>query len=154
MRAAIIQVFNNQLQRVIPFFDLNVRDNSQRVGARLKLIRHLILMNVKLKLMESALRATSSHGQHRGVRVSLDRYEAQQSKEQGNITPDTSKSTFVQTFQQMYGKISWAALRGSDKLFSVGYTGGFGEQGVDAGGPYRECLTEVCTTFLASTYAR
>ena len=39
-------------------------------------------------------------------------------------------------------------MRGSDKLFSVGYTGGFGEQGVDAGGPYRECLTEVCTNLF------
>jgi hypothetical protein len=145
MRAAVVQVFNDQLERVIPFIDLNVRDNSQRVGARLKVIRHLVLMSVKMKLMDAALRATSSRGHHRSVQVVINRYKAQQSKEQGFISPDTSKSSFVQTFKQMYGKISWASLRGSEKVFRVSYAGGLGEQGVDAGGPYRETLTEVCT---------
>ena len=58
----------------------------------------------------------------------LDRYEAQQSKERGHITPDLSTSTFVQTFKQMYGKIAWGSLRGPDKVFRVSYDGGFGEQ--------------------------
>ena len=126
------------------FFAVQVRENSQRVGAKLKLIRHLVLMSIKSKLMDTALRATSSRGHHRQPQVVINRYQAQQSKEQGHITPDTSKSSFVQTFSQMYGKITWASLRGTEKVFRVSYAGGLGEQGVDAGGPYRETLTEVC----------
>ena len=53
--------------------DLNVRDNSERIGAKLKIIRHLILMNVKTKLMESALTSTSNRGHHRRTQISLDR---------------------------------------------------------------------------------
>merc|ERR1712166_1527556 len=144
-RASIILVFNEQLKKIIPFVDLNVRDNSERIGAKLKIIRHLILMNVKTKLMESALTSTSNRGHHRRTQINLDRYKAQQSKENKQINPDVSKSTFIQTFKQMYNKISWNSLCGTDKVFSVKYVGGFGEQGVDAGGPYRECLTEVVT---------
>ena len=68
------------------------------------------------------------------VKIYFYRYKAQQSKENKQINPDVSKSTFIQTFKQMYNKISWNSLCGTDKVFSVKYVGGFGEQGVDAGG--------------------
>ena len=66
-------MFNEQLKKIIPFVDLNVRDNSERIGAKLKIIRHLILMNVKTKLMESALTSTSNRGHHRRTQINLDR---------------------------------------------------------------------------------
>ena len=142
-------MFNQQLERVIPFVDLNVRDQSQRIGARLKSIRHLVLMKVKSTLMDTALRATANRGHHRQPNISINRYQAQQSKEQGCVTPDTSKCSFVQVFQQMYNKIKWSALRSSEKVFRVTYAGGLGELGIDAGGPYRETMTEVCTDLFS-----
>jgi E3 ubiquitin-protein ligase HERC2 len=144
-----VQVFNQQLERVIPFVDLNVPDQSQRIGARLKSIRHLVLMKVKSTLMDTALRATANRGHHRQPNISINRYQAQQSKEQGCVTPDTSKCSFVQVFQQMYNKIKWSALRSSEKVFRVTYAGGLGELGIDAGGPYRETMTEVCTDLFS-----
>merc|ERR1712166_756186 len=102
-------------------------------------------MNVKTKLMESALTSTSNRGHHRRTQINLDRYKAQQSKENKQINPDVSKSTFIQTFKQMYNKISVGTVCVVPTKCLVKYVGGFGEQGVDAGGPYRECLTEVVT---------
>jgi hypothetical protein len=141
-RAAVIQSFNDQLAPVIPFLDLMAHESSDRIGARLKSIRHLVLMSVKTKLMDSALRSTQGNS---GTSVTLDRYAAQQSKESRTISPDSSQSCFVQVFHQLYGRVAPRNLRKSDRVFDAGWRGGLGEGGVDAGGPYREALTTVCT---------
>jgi len=89
MRASVVMVFNAQLERIIPFVDLNVRSESERVGARLKHIRHLILMRVKSKLMENALVATRSRGHHRQPQVKVSTFI---------ITfTSTFRSTFIST---------------------------------------------------------
>jgi hypothetical protein len=142
VRAAVVQSFNDQLAPVIPFLDLMAHESSDRIGARLKSIRHLVLMSVKTKLMDSALRSTQGNS---GTSVTLDRYAAQQSKESGTISPDASQSCFVQVFHQLHGRVAPRNLRRPDRVFDAGWRGGLGEGGVDAGGPYREALTTVCT---------
>merc|ERR1711871_878672 len=145
IRVSMMKAFNKILVNVISFLDL-MADDENSIGAKIRQVRHCILLEVKTSVMENALRKTFQRAR---LRIVLDRYAAAQSKERGNTQPDKSRCCFVQGFEQLHkdGSVQAADLRGyqGEKLFEAGWDGAMGEQGIDAGGPYREALTAITT---------
>jgi hypothetical protein len=139
---ALLMLFNKCLGMIMEFLDISPKATG--IGSRLNTYRGYILLDVKTKLMTAALGQTRSR-RNAGIRIRLDRYEATRARECGLVKPHNSKSCFVQAFKQMYGTVEPHLLRGNDRLFEVGWSGGLREGGIDAGGPYRDALNVVAT---------
>ena len=128
-------------------FSLDVNNNP--------LDRYAIFYDLKMELLEAALRQTGSSGsQQARFELRLDHGKATLSEDCGQRSALTSQCVFAQAFQQCVRHeqshaATWAAsLRaheggsggGGGKVFSVSFVG---ESGIDVGGVYREALTEM-----------
>merc|ERR1711871_1895332 len=139
---ALLKLFNKCLGMMMEFLDISPKATG--IGSRLNAYRSFILLDVKSKLMNAALNQTRSR-RNAGLRIRLDRYEAARGRECGLVKPHNSKSCFVQAFKQIHGSVEPHLLRGNNRLFEVGWSGGLREGGIDAGGPYRDALNVVAT---------
>lgn len=144
LRYSLIRAFNRRLKHLLNLVDLSKADFHWSIAAAVQNASHLIFADVKQKYIRAALRATS----HRVIRpparrhrtdVTIDRVgEAQQSNLSGAVDPLRNRGVFVQLYNELR---DWhpAHLRREGQAFRVKFVR---EEGIDAGGPYRECLNE------------
>ena len=143
-------LLNVCLDGFMEFVDLSSEDYHS-IGSTLNRLRHLIFLKVKTKLMNAALEQSRCRQSMR-FRIYLDRYDAAQSRERRTVTPHNSKCCFVQAFKQMFHAIDRDILRGTDRLFEVGWKGAANEAGIDAGGPYREALNIIANDCSSDSF--
>ena len=100
-------------------------------------------MEVKSKAWRSILHSTAT-GQT--VNITINRPRALKARERGN-DPDGLKSNFGQVFQQLqFLRPQTLRCQQGARPFRVKFSG---EGGIDAGGLYRDAVSEVCSTLLS-----
>ena len=116
------------------------------VGAMLRRVPHLILVDSKEALVTRALDSSLQAGSS-GVKVLLDNRTAMASIEHGIVSISTSMCTVTQLIRHMLeAKVADRQLRcrlsERETLFEVGYVGlaGTTEEGLDWGGLYRDTI--------------
>lgn len=126
------------------------------VGAMLRRLQHLVLVDAKEGLIAQAIEASESAGPC-GLKVSLDNRAHLASAERGLVEPSLSQCTFAQWYRAMVeSRVADRQLRHrlSDKefLFEVSWVGlsGAAEEGIDWGGIYRDTLTRMMDDLFGS----
>lgn len=151
LRFALLQMFNQRLADCLACVEFNtVRRWS--TGYLLHSVGHCVFLDVKMGMLDSALKSTSGSGHVSTVRLS--NFDASASAARGEVDPSTSKCIFVQAFDQL-GDASAAALRNTTdsdqaKVFEVKFVG---EDGIDAGGVYREGLQRMVEDLFSDRFS-
>jgi len=142
-RFSAIQLLNMKLVDVLPFCDFTQALNEWSLAHRLSNISWLILLEVKNKAWKAILQSTAvGHT----VNVNINRPRALRAKERGN-DPDALKSIFGQLFQQLHFiRPSMLRIQQGNRPFRVKLAG---EGAIDAGGPFRDVISDVCSSLMS-----
>jgi hypothetical protein len=81
------------------------------------------------------------------ARVEINRIKAARAKEAGKDV-DGVKTVFGQLFKQIKASVKYDTLKGK-KNQQMWNTAFMGEGSIDVGGPYRECLSNVCADLMS-----
>ncbi|ETM42109.1 hypothetical protein L914_12188 [Phytophthora nicotianae] len=148
LRFALLKYLNLSLHHCLPLLDLRDTKSSWTIAHRLRQLSHCIFFDVKSVLVEAAVEATNVPGETSGssqqtARITLDRMQALESRDDREVEPSVSECFFAQAFRQLHD-VDPALLRrqidSKGRLFSVKFRG---EEGVDWGGVYREGATSM-----------
>ncbi|KAE9018738.1 hypothetical protein PF011_g6130 [Phytophthora fragariae] len=150
LRFALLKYLNLSLQHCLPLLDLRDTKSPWTIAHRLRQLSHCIFFDVKSALVEAAIEATNvvgetsgSSSQQQTARITLDRMQALESRDDREVEPSVSECFFAQAFRQL-NQVDPALLRrqidSKGRLFSVKFRG---EEGVDWGGVYREGATSM-----------
>jgi hypothetical protein len=102
----------------------------------------LVLLAVKIPILQKALQ-TTAQGRPLQSQLNLDNFEATNSETQGRRDILTSDCMFVQAFKQLHEHApeAFRVVIDSDRCFRIKLRD---EDGIDAGGVYREGLQRIC----------
>ncbi|KAL4167534.1 hypothetical protein KRP22_013018 [Phytophthora ramorum] len=149
LRFALFKYFNLSLQHCLPLLDLRDTKSPWTIANRLRRLSHCIFFDVKSALVEAAIESTNVAGEtstgnsQQTARITLDRMQALESRDDREVEPSVSECFFAQAFRQLH-QVDPALLRrqidSKGRLFSVKFRG---EEGVDWGGVYREGATSM-----------
>ncbi|GMF18900.1 unnamed protein product [Phytophthora lilii] len=150
LRFALLKYLNLSLQHCLPLLDLRDTKSPWTIAHRLRHLSHCIFFDVKSALVEAAIEATNVAGETSGgnsqqqtARITLDRMQALESRDDREVEPSVSECFFAQAFRQL-NQVDPALFRrqidSKGRLFSVKFRG---EEGVDWGGVYREGATSM-----------
>ncbi|CAH0486993.1 unnamed protein product [Peronospora farinosa] len=159
LRFALLKYFNMSLQHCLSLLDLRDTKSPWTIAHRLRQLSHCIFFDVKSALVESAIEATnlpgeisSGNSQQQTARITLDRMQALESRDDREVEPSVSECFFAQAFRQLH-QVDPALLRrqidSKGRLFSVKFRG---EEGVDWGGVYREGATSIVDDLFSSHF--
>ncbi|TYZ68588.1 hypothetical protein PybrP1_010076 [[Pythium] brassicae (nom. inval.)] len=142
LRFALLKYLNQSLQASLPLLDLRDTRASWTVAHRLRRLSHCVFFDLKSALVDAAVEATSVLGDTANssnmARITLDRLQALESRDDREVEPSVSECFFAQAFRQLHSVDPSQFRRKIDskgRLFSVKFRG---EEGVDWGGVYRE----------------
>ncbi|KAL3672816.1 hypothetical protein V7S43_002105 [Phytophthora oleae] len=149
LRFALLKYLNLSLQHCLSLLDLRDTKSSWTIAHRLRQLSHCVFFDIKSALVEAAIEATNVPGESSGssqqqtARITLDRMQALESRDDREVEPSVSECFFAQAFRQLHS-VDPALLRrqidSKGRLFSVKFRG---EEGVDWGGVYREGATSM-----------
>lgn len=148
VRFALLKYLNQCLKECLPLLDLRDTQSPWTLAHRLRLVSHCVFFDVKNSLVEAAIDATNvaadtttpgaSSASTNTARITLDRLQALESRDDREVEPSVSQCFFAQAFRQLQ-HVDPALFRrridSKGRLFSVKFRG---EEGVDWGGVYRE----------------
>eukprot|EP00003_Mantamonas_plastica_P023714 TRINITY_DN4307_c3_g1_i1.p1 TRINITY_DN4307_c3_g1~~TRINITY_DN4307_c3_g1_i1.p1 ORF type:complete len:451 (+),score=144.02 TRINITY_DN4307_c3_g1_i1:104-1456(+) len=133
-RLELIKFVNQKLKKLVPFVDMARTTEEGTVSAALSDIRGMILPQIKTELWETARGAsTASISRHTFV---VDRLQSREPIGSEPSDENLSRSVVGQLTKQMR-KVPMKKLRATKIAWHIEFEG---ENSIDAGGPYRECI--------------
>eukprot|EP01129_Flabellula_baltica_P011890 TRINITY_DN5282_c0_g1_i1.p1 TRINITY_DN5282_c0_g1~~TRINITY_DN5282_c0_g1_i1.p1 ORF type:complete len:1609 (+),score=275.00 TRINITY_DN5282_c0_g1_i1:735-5561(+) len=128
LRISVLKYFNNLIFSFFPLVDFSLSDDETSVASKVTRLRGYVFYDVKVKMINIELERTES--QIRRPLVSIKRTDSQDSKD----------LIFTQVYSSIH-HLDPALLKHNDKAWGVKFEN---EGATDAGGPYRECITQMC----------
>lgn len=142
LRFSLLKYLNQSVKECLPLLDLRDTTSRWTVAHRLRLLSHCVFLDLKSALVDAAIEATNILGDSatstNTARITLDRLQALESRDDREVEPSVSECFFAQAFRQLHAVDPSQFRRKIDskgRLFSVKFRG---EEGVDWGGVYRE----------------
>ena len=144
-RMDVFMQFNAYFIDVLPFiaYAKSKLDKSKpldRLTTHFLNTKELILLNVKNKYMKKVVDGLPSGG---GTSVKVLRRDAQRLADAGKVDHKGEKSIFGQIWRQVKGN-NFNTLCINESGSQAWYVRLIGEGSIDAGGPYRETITNIC----------
>ncbi|TMW66734.1 hypothetical protein Poli38472_014046 [Pythium oligandrum] len=157
VRFALLKHFNQLLKESLPFLDLRDSISVSTIAHRIRQLGHCIFFDIKNTLVEAAIEATHVPGDttsssSNSARITLDRLQALESRDDREVEPSVSECFFAQAFRQLNQVDSSQFRRKIDnkgRLFSVKFRG---EEGVDWGGVYREGVNSMVDDLFSAHF--
>lgn len=140
LRFGFFKYFNQCLKECLRLIDLRDTRSPWMIAHKLRCLSYCIFFDLKNTLVEAAIDATTVSGESNNTtaRITLDRLQALESRDDREVEPSISECFFAQAFRQLNQVDPTVFRRKIDskgRLFSVKFRG---EEGVDWGGVYRE----------------
>jgi hypothetical protein len=141
----MLKILNNKVKELLPFIDFSkVLQDNQRLSHYFNKITPLIFWDTKNELIKYYLEKTACEFEVGELKV--NRLKIRKFIEKGKPDHTGEYTLFGHIFQFLRSK-PFKIFRKKDanresKLFNVGFVG---EASIDAGGPYREALTQAFT---------
>jgi hypothetical protein len=143
LRFSFIQLLNRKLESVLPFIDFSKASNAWSLASRLASLSSIVFLEIKSRVWRAILAQTNAGGRQY---VTVNRPRAFGAKQKGT-DPEGRKSVFGQIYRQLHF-LRPSSLRASGRQYSVNFEG---EGSTDAGGPFRESLTNMCSELQSDT---
>ena len=145
-RFSALQSLNRLVLAAILLVDFSRASARFSLAHRVSSLRSVIFPSVKQLVWARVLQAS---GTSRGSSVNINRPKALKAKERkGGGDGDLLKTAFGQLYQQLnFVRPSQLRAPTDQRPFKVTYAG---EGGVDAGGLFRDCLSDICAELQAS----
>jgi len=144
-RSHLLWFFNNELNSMLYWINLANNNREFSVAYKLRALKGLIFLEVKTKFLHSVLDQTAAQGQVL-QNLKLNRAKALQQRD-GTATKNDLDTLYGQAFTQLH-HLSPSTFRVIEQAWSVTF---LGEGSIDAGGPYRDSIQQLCTE-LQSEY--
>ena len=136
IRFYVIQQFNKMVRDSLPFINIACENNDSTLARNLCSLRGLIFHTIKTSWLEEALAKSNYSGK---ISVAVDRRIANSFREKKKQDTQAVYTEFGQLFQQVK-KVDPSKLRHKEHPIVVDFLGEFGH---DAGGLYREIMTDI-----------
>jgi N-acetylneuraminic acid mutarotase len=145
MRLAVLRLLNGRLFKVLPLIDWSMVRQSWSLSYVFGKLRGLVFSQMKMNLWKAALLKSMGRNQNRRqAGVMLDNHKAQRARDGADeldVLDVIDGSMFGQMFSQLR-RAPAAGMRTPSQPWRVRYKS---ESGIDAGGLFRDSLTQVCT---------
>lgn len=149
----LISLNRHLFDTFLPFLDITTKDRDN-LGALVRTHKDYLFFFMKKEYLMKSLTATSSNNSKNSnpgyqtsskglpAHIRLDNFLASMSKEQQERGIAQSKNCFVQAFQQLHLKDSkiYRFIFSVDRVFHIQFEK---ENGIDAGGVFREGVTRI-----------
>jgi alpha-tubulin suppressor-like RCC1 family protein len=145
-----LKILNNKVKELLPYIDFSkVLQDNQRLSFHFNKITPLIFWDTKNELIKYYLEKTSA--EHECTELKINRMKVRRFIEKGKPDHTGEYTVFGQIFQFLKSR-SFKIFKkkeggNNNKMFNVTFVG---EASIDAGGPYREALTQACTELQSS----
>lgn len=157
-RAALIQLLNRRMSKVMGWLDFNRTQDKFSLAFRLQKMAYLVFSSVKLDIFQKAVNLSwgTGLGKGRELTISLSKSKAFSSAaafaKAPNQPSSRSNCLFMQLYRSKIGKMKPEALRSKlyrhpngsgwchQTLWNTRYTD---SEGMDYGGLYRDCMSGV-----------
>lgn len=136
IRFYVIQQFNKMVRDSLPYINIACENNDSTLARNLCDLRGLIFQTIKTSWLEDALAKSNYSGK---INVAVDRRIARSFREKKKPDTQAVYTEFGQLFQQVK-KVDPSKLRHKEHPIVVDFLGEFGH---DAGGLYREIMTDI-----------
>jgi len=151
LRLQLLRAFNSLLGQCLPAFSFNAT-RPWTTGFKLRALSHCIFLGVKRGVLKSWLSATKCTTTSAPT-LRLNNFKQTASETSGDDSLENG-SIFVQTFEA-FRSTPTAAFRNlvdpsNKKVFEVKFEG---EEGIDAGGVYREGLTRIIESAFSTHFS-
>ena len=140
-RFLILKAFNTKFKGLLPYIDFSAKKDSTRLRNIYSNASVYIFWDVKSELFEKLLAIDAKPATN--VKVKVNRMKA--SKFIGKGKPDhTGEFTVFGQIYQYFKTVGFNCFKiaKDQNPFNVGFVG---EASIDAGGPYREAVSQMCT---------
>jgi len=146
----ILKILNTRVKDLLPFIDFSkVLQDNQRLSYHFNKITPLIFWETKFELIKSYLEKTCADYECGEVKV--NRMKTRRFIEKGKPDHTGEFTVFGQIIQYLKTKTFKIFKKkeggNNNKMFNVTFVG---EASIDAGGPYREALTQACSELQSS----
>lgn len=141
---------NTLLKNILPVVNIQNSD-PYSLGSSVRRLNKYLFMYIKLPLLEQAIQTTCSTGSGLPASLNLDNMKSIASREKIECDPFNSNNCFVQAFKQLNHKDPkvFRHVFSSDRVFQIQFDG---ENGIDAGGVFREGMTRIVEDLFGVDY--
>jgi len=139
-RIMTIKLLNDAMEDIIHVINLSNRDPVS-IGSLIRKYSRYLLLNLKQPMLDQVIKSTAVKSGAAAVLL-LDNEKALESRESKQFDLTTSQCTFVQAFNQLSMKDPsvYRFIYSGDRVFQITFKG---EDGIDAGGVYREGMSRM-----------
>jgi hypothetical protein len=141
IRARFFYVLNSFIEKSLPLVDLNLPTGQNILTDQIQIIKHYLLSSTKRTLLDASLQKTTSTSNDSWNSINFDTVKA---------STDTEKSEntmFYQAYQQLHANAHVIFRLESEQLWHAQYVG---MHSSDAGGPYRDSITCMCSDICST----
>ncbi|CAF2660678.1 unnamed protein product [Rotaria sp. Silwood2] len=135
----LLKIWSNNGQ-ILSIIDLSLAPTQSIVADRLRNAKNYLLYQKKFELFEESLEETNLENVHRPT-VEFDPVKATMESENGKNT------MFYQAYEQLHKDAHRSFRNEDDHLWEATY---IGMHSIDAGGPYRDSITCICSDICST----
>jgi hypothetical protein len=150
MRIMSIKALNDSMEELIHIINLSNTDPSS-LGALVRKYSRYLLLSLKQPMLDQVIKSTTIKSGS-AASMLLDNEKALESRDSKQYDITTSQCCFVQAFQQLSSKDPsvFRYLFSGDRVFQINFKG---EDGIDAGGVYREGMSRIIEDLFSPSFS-
>jgi hypothetical protein len=141
IRARFIYLLNKFIEKNLSTIDLTLPSEQSFLTDQIRTIKLYLLSSIKFQLFNESLQKTESDYCYDTLIVEFDTVKA-------STDTDKSENTmFYQAYQQLHTNAHVIFRRSNEQLWTAQY---LGMHSSDAGGPYRDSITRICSDICST----
>lgn len=146
-RIMTIKFLNDCMEDIIHLVNLSNPDESS-LGTLIRKYSRYLLLNLKQPMLDQVIKATTVKSGSAAA-LQLDNEKALESRDAKQFDISSSQCTFVQAYNQLALKdlSVFRYVFSNDRVFQITFKG---EDGIDAGGVYREGMSRIVEDLFSS----
>ncbi|UJR20292.1 hypothetical protein I4U23_023423 [Adineta vaga] len=141
IRAKFLYQLNKLIEKILSMVDLSVLPGESVLSDQIRAVKSYLLTTTKFELFKECLEKTETDYNYDTLEIKFDTVEA-------SLTNERSDNTmFHQAYRQLHANAQTIFRRSNEQLWQSQYVG---MHSTDAGGPYRDSITCICSDICSA----
>ena len=138
IRAKFIYQLNKLVEQVLSMVDLSLSLGQSILSDRIRVVKIYLLTTTKFQLLSQSIEKTEAEYEYNSREVQFNMVDGNE---------NTENTIFHQAYRQLHTDGSTIFRRPNDQLWEARY---IGMHSTDAGGPYRDSITRICSDICST----